>query len=501
MDFLPEILQKRASQAPTSLALVHDSRRLSYSQLYELASIVACNLHRHGLSPNQRVAMLLPNSPEAVALIYGTWLAGGVIVPLNPQAHAHEACTLAKHAEARFLIHEPAQRDIDATTAHSTVTAISITELLTATNEPSVSHRAAKSGDLAMLLYTSGTTGQPKAVMLSHGNILTNVSAIIEYLQLTEKDSVLLVLPFNYSYGNSVLHTHLAVGATIVIERNLIFPHAMVDTMVREKVTGFSGVPSTFSLLLTRVDPANLQLTSLRYITQAGAAMPKALLDQLRNALPQVRVFIMYGQTEATARLTYVPPERLDDKQGSVGIPIRGVELQIRDEHLRTLHSPDAGDIWVRGPSVMLGYWKDEAATREVLLDGWLKTGDGGYLDSDGFLFLVGRRSDIIKTGAHRVNPIEVEETIADIPGIDDAGVAGIDDNILGQSIAAYIVIAPGHDITIERIKAHCRERMAAYKVPKQVYFVDSLPRTASGKLRRIDLASVPTRQVTKGIH
>jgi acyl-CoA synthetase (AMP-forming)/AMP-acid ligase II len=209
----------------------------------------------------------------------------------------------------------------------------------------------------------------------------------------------------------------------------------------------------------------------------------------------------MYGQTEATARLTYVPPERLHDKQGSVGIPIRGVELQILDEHLQTLHSPEAGDIWVRGPSVMLGYWKDEAATREVLTDGWLKTGDTGYLDSDGFLFLVGRRSDIIKTGAHRVNPIEVEETIADIPGVVDTGVAAIDDNILGQSIAAYIVIAPEHDITIERIKAHCRERMAAYKVPKQVYFVDSLPRTASGKLRRIELSSAPTKQGTKGIH
>jgi acyl-CoA synthetase (AMP-forming)/AMP-acid ligase II len=441
--------------------------------------------------------MLLQNSPEAVALMYGAWLNGSVIVPLNPQARGHEISTLVKHAGARILVSEPAYRDLDAMVGKATL----IAELTEPTTPANRAVAEVNDRSLAMLLYTSGTTGHPKAVALSHGNLAANVTSIISYLQLTHNDSVLSVLPFNYSYGNSVLHTHLAAGGTIVLEKNMVFPHAIAETMAREKVTGFSGVPATFALLLTRANLAALPLDSLRYVTQAGAAMPTALVDKLQAALPQARIYVMYGQTEATARLSYVPPERLCEKPGSAGIPVPGVEIVIRNENLEALAPCVTGDIWVRGPNVMQGYWQDEAATREVLVNGWLKTGDIGYLDEDGFLFLAGRRSDIIKTGAHRVHPLEIEEVIAGLPGISEVVVAGIDDDLLGQAIAAWVVPEPGADIGIDKIKARCRDMLATYKIPKQVRIVATLPRTASGKLRRIELSSPTSATSTKEVH
>ena len=505
MDSLPETLGRQAREHPRSLAIVDGIHRLTYVQLHEMTCIVADRLCKYGISPGDRVAMLLPNSAQAVALIYGTWLVGGVIVPLNPQARGQEVCALAQHSGARIVVCEPGYRDLDAVagaTATRNTTVLMIADLTTAAGDTlNPAPAALNADDLAMLLYTSGTTGHPKAVMLSHGNISANVAAIINYLELTREDRVLSVLPFNYSYGSSVLHTHLAVGATIVLEKNLVFPHAIAETMEREKVTGFPGVPSTFALLLSRVDLAGMRLDSLRYVTQAGAAMSAALVEKLRKALPQTRIFIMYGQTEATARLSYVPPDRLGDKPGSAGIPVSGVEIEIRDEQRRALKPHDSGEVWVRGPNVMQGYWHDEPATHAVLVDGWLKTGDIGYLDDEGFLFLVGRRSDIIKTGANRVHPGEIEEVIAGLAGVSEVAVAGIDDELLGQTIAAWVVPEPGRDISVEGIKARCREMLASYKIPKQVQIVATLPRTASGKLRRFELSSPKPTTRTKEVH
>ena len=505
MDTLPEALRRQAREHPGSLAVVDGTESLTYARLHELACVIANRLQERGISPGDRVAMLLPNSPQAVALIYGTWLAGGVIVPLNPLARGHEVGTLARHAGARIIVCEPGYRDLDAivesTRTDGSISAVMIPDLLTPISNTPHASATLNADDLAMLLYTSGTTGHPKAVMLLHRNISANISAIISYLGLTREDRVLSVLPFNYSYGSSVLHTHLAVGATIFLEKNMVFPHAMAETMARERITGFQGVPSTFALLLSRVDLGKFPLHSLRYVAQAGAAMSTALVDKLRMALPQAQIFIMYGQTEATARLSYVPPDRLVDKPGSAGIPVPGVEMEIRDEQRRPLEPRETGDVWVRGPNVMQGYWRYEPATRAALVDGWLKTGDIGYLDDEGFLFLAGRRSDIIKTVAHRVHPGEIEEVIAGLAGVAEVAVAGIDDELLGQTIAAWVVPEPGLDVSIECVKARCRDMLAGYKIPREVQIVATLPRTASGKLRRTELSSLKPTTATKEVH
>ena len=216
--------------------------------------------------------------------------------------------------------------------------------------------------------------------------------------------------------------------------------------------------------------------------------MQPTLLKRLLATLAHESVFVMYGQTEATARLTYVPPRELDRKLGSVGIPVRGVRVEIRDEQGRRLQVGQVGDVWVSGPNVMLGYWGNDSATAEVLRDGWLKTGDMGRLDQDGYLFLVGRRSDMIKTGAHRVCPQDVEEAIAELPGVQEVAVVGVNDELLGQSIKAFVVPARDVNLSPMQVKAHCKARLASYKIPKDVELVTSLPRTATGKIRKAEL-------------
>ena len=486
---------------PTRTALVDADRRLSYTALWQQVRALAAQFWKSGLGRGDRVALILPNGIEAVVACYATWLAGAVVVPLNAQARARDFTVWLAHSDARFVVCEEDHRDVSEALRALASPPTRITAGVDGFNdaradaahaadvptEPAALDEIA-SHDLAMLLYTSGTTGQPKGVMLSHANLAANTDSIVAYLGLDSSDSIVASLPFYYSYGASVLHTHLAVGARLVIERNLVFPHVMVETMVRERVSGFAGVPSSFVLLLNRVPLAQFDLSALRYVTQAGGAMAPAVIQRLRAALPQARLFVMYGQTEASARLTWLPPARLDEKPGSAGLPIAGVRIEVRDDAGAALPAGTPGEVWVCGANVMRGYWKDPAASAAVLHDGWLKTGDMGHLDEEGFLFLCGRRSDMIKTGAHRVHPQDIEEVIAELDSVAEVAVVGVDDDVLGQTIKAFVVSATSTPLSAEQIKAHCRARLAPYKIPKEVETVDSLPRTASGKIRRAQL-------------
>lgn len=341
----------------------------------------------------------------------------------------------------------------------------------------------------AAILYTSGTTGSPKGVTLTHRNLSSNVESIVGYLGLTAADVIVSVLPFYYSYGASVLHTHLRVGGRVVIHPNFVFPHAVMDAMARHRASGFSGVPSTFALLLDRVAIGDYDLSSLRYLTQAGGAMAPALAQRVCEAFPQARLFVMYGQTEATARLAWLPPEERAARPRSAGKAIDGVVLDVRDEAGRPLPPGTHGEVWARGANIMAGYWNAPGPSREVLVDGWLRTGDMGHLDADGYLYLSGRRSDMIKSGAHRIHPVDIEEAICELPEVSEAAVVGVDDDALGQSIRAFVVPAAGAVLDADRVKRHCRSRLAGYKVPADVRFVEDLPRTASGKIRRFALA------------
>ena len=503
-------LRAHALGEPGRRAVADGERRIDYGNLWAQAAAFCRFLKTAGIGRGDRVAVILPNCIEAIVAVYACWLADAVVVPLNAQARARDMEPWLRHSEARCVLFEAGHRDVlQAIEALQTpILRVATGSSEAAASATSWAQAIAQAGnaaesesgadDLAMILYTSGTTGAPKGVMLSHANLAANVDSIIAYLQLDKDDSIVSVLPFYYSYGASVLHTHLASGAFVVLEQNLVFPHLMVETMARERVSGFSGVPSTFLLLLNRVPLDDYDLSALRYLTQAGGAMAPATAQRLREALPQAKLYIMYGQTEATARLAWLPPDMIEKKPGAVGIAVAGVELAVRREDGTPAAALEVGEVHARGPNVMLGYWRNPEASHTVLRDGWLKTGDMGYLDDDGYLFLSGRRSDMIKTGAHRVHPKDVEEVLAELAGIDEVAVVGVDDDTLGQVIKAVIVPRPHHALTDQRIKAHCRERLAGYKIPKLIEFVDVLPKTASGKIRRAQLtATIEPREVS----
>lgn len=491
---LVENLLRSAERHPERYAIQEGSSRITYARLQSQVAAIAAELRRLGLRQGERVAIVLPNSGEFVAAYYGILMAGGVAVLLNAAAKSRDFISWLGDSECTFVLAEPNNNEV--------VAAIAALErkprFMAASGDPDspfglplgapFSQPGAGGEQPASILYTSGTTGKPKGVVLSHHNLLSNTASIVEYLGLTAEDSIVTILPFYYSYGGSVLHTHLSAGGRVILEKNLLYPHALVETLARESATGFAGVPSTFALLLSRVKLRDYDLSAIRYVTQAGGAMSPALTQRLREALPRAAVIVMYGQTEATARLTYLPPALLDAKLGSVGIPVPGVSIEIRREDGSAAAVDEVGEIWASGPNVMLGYWRNDAATRDVKRDGWLKTGDMGRRDTDGFIFIVGRRSDMIKAGAHRIHPQDIEDVIAELPQVQESAVVGIDDELLGQTIRAFVVPVASATLTPMQVQAHCRERLASYKVPKTVEVVASLPRTASGKIRRAEL-------------
>ena len=500
-SFLVHMLRTSAERNPRAEVVLHRERRITYGEMWSNVLRVAAFLREHGLEKGQRVALLLENSPEYIAAYYGALAAGGVAVALNSAAKMRDLANWLQHSGAAWLIVDAKHPEFSQITARYDGVGLRLV-LVGDGNAPEPSHAHswddvltttprvdalldAAEEDVAAIIYTSGTTGRPKGVTLSHGNLSSNVASILQYLKLASMDRCLNILPFYYSYGNSVLHTHLAVGGSLVLENSLAYPHKILERMAKEKVTGFSGVPSTYSLLLNRTRLSDYDLSALRYMTQAGGAMAPAQIKRLKEELGHVDFYVMYGQTEATARLTYLPAEKLFDKLGSVGIPIPGVEILICDEHGSPVLDGVAGEIHARGNNVMLGYWNDPEASRHVLRNGWLKTGDIARRDQDGYFYIEGRRSDMIKSGAHRINPKEIEEVIAELDAVAEVAVVGVSDEILGQTIKAVIVPRVGAELSAMAVQAYCHKNLAAYKIPKHIEFVTELPKTASGKVKR----------------
>lgn len=492
-------LESAVRAAPGAPALATRDTHWTYRELASAVDAAQRALCARSARRGSRVAILLGNSPQYVAMYYGAMAAARVAVPLDTQEKRRTLTQQIRHCGASLLCGDPAHPEWAAVSVDAAEYGVDIMQLPRHTGPDSaasfidlvrVSSRAEPPTQIdpdepAAIFFTSGSTGRPKGVVLSHRNLLSNAQAIAGYLGLTTADRGLCLLPTHFSYGNSVLNSHLVCGASLVIEDSLASPQSILQRIRDESITGLAGVPSTFSVLRARTQPRNFDLRSLRYITQAGGAMPRALISWLQQELPHARLFLMYGQTEATARITYLPPERVGDKPGSVGIPIAGVDIEI----LRAGHKAapmEVGEIRVRGPNVMLGYWQDAEASAQALRDGWLYTGDLGHRDAEGFLYIDGRLSDLIKTGAYRVSPAEIEEVIASLAGVSEVAVTAVADAMLGHTIKAVVVADA--ELDAKSIQAHCRAQLASYKVPRVIELAASLPRTASGKVQRSKL-------------
>jgi len=493
------------------VALEHDTHQYRYHDLEDEANRIASLLRAQGVERNDRVALLLDNGFDYVAGFFGILKAGACCVALNSSNKTRTTALLLQDSGAVGLITQGLMVKTDLPeiaqaaknlsfvlvdrAAPSWVLPDRIHVLLRQDVEAaSTEHHPlpVSSDDLCAILYTSGSTGKPRGVTLSHGNLMANTEQILAYLELGADDSVLSVLPFHYSYGNSLLLTHVAVGGRVVVDNRFAYPATIVDALEERRVTSFAGVPSTYAILTNRTDFLQRSWPDLRYLTQAGGAMTPALQRRLRETLPaRIHLFIMYGQTEAGARLSWLPPELLPTKYGSIGRGIPGVDLTVRREDGSICGVGEVGEVVASGPNIMQGYWNDPAETALVLKNGRLHTGDLGRQDEDGDIWLVDRMKNMIKAGANRVSAKEIEETIAEVPGVQEVCVVGIPDEMLGEAIEAFVVPQPGGDFDPNTIRQHCRRHLALFKIPRAIHQLDTMPRSSAGKVLKQELLNL----------
>ncbi len=337
----------------------------------------------------------------------------------------------------------------------------------------------------AEIIFTSGSTGKPKGVMVSHKNLIANTSSIVEYLKLTQDDRMLVVLPFYYCYGLSLLHTHLRVGGSIVFNNSFIFLGSVIKSLLDHKCTGFAGVPTHFQILLRKSDSfKKTHFPDMRYVTQAGGKLAPIFIDEFRANHPEIRFIVMYGQTEATARLSWLPPELWEKKKGSMGKGIPGVELKVVNEKGELIKPGETGEVIARGDNIMMGYFADEEGTKKAIRNGWLYTGDLGTVDEERYIYLTARSKEIIKVRGKRISPKEIEAVILSMPEVIDCTVEGIEDEIEGEKLKATVVIKkdPQQPITKDFLVEYCSKHLELFKVPQVYDLKDELTISPTGK-------------------
>ena len=473
-----DFLLERGS--PTDVAIIEGSRSWTYAELRDGAAALASHLRDTGLPVGAPVLVAGGNSFFWVAAYLAILKLGLVAVPAGadlrrvPERMSWLGCRtiMVDRRDRQRLILDP---DL------TVITEQDITDDAPGywPDRPTIAH------DDAALMFTSGSTADPKAVRVTHGNLQANTESIIEYLHLTRTDRMLVVLPFFYCFGASLLHTHLRVGGSVVLCNTFAFPETAVQAMTDNACTGLAGVPSTFAVLLRRSTFGHRPLPHLRRIQQAGGHLANPLIEQLERCQPQAEVFVMYGQTEATARLSYLPPHRLHDKLGSIGHGIPGVELQVRGLDGQPVAAGEQGEIWARGENVSPGYYRNPVATRDKFQDGWLRTGDLGRVDDEGFIYVVDRKDDFIKSWGHRVSALEVEEAALGMPDVVNAAVVGTPDDMAGELIVLFAEMTGNDSAREERLRKHLETTLSRHLVPDVIHLVPRLPLNANGKVDR----------------
>ncbi|HEV7518221.1 MAG TPA: class I adenylate-forming enzyme family protein [Thermoanaerobaculia bacterium] len=519
---IQDALLRQASLGGERPCLLEGGRTFSYSEVAALAGRFAGWLAGRGLPPGGRVALLLGNSHRYVAALLGTLAAGGIAVPLHPlepgsvgnagnadgavgppsrlaaalagsgaallvTEERHLALAAAIPGRPPIVCLDPAGPLPVLPTLPTPVEPLHLGELAAA---PPPRGRG-EAATPALLLYTSGSTGVPKGVVLTHGNVVASTEGVLSYLRLDPGDRGLAVLPFPYVYGQSVLLTHLAAGASLALPSRASYPQVVLRELSQLGVTGLSGVPSTFLLLLGKGDFTGLTFPRLRYLTVAGGALPEPAVADLARCFPAARIFLMYGATEAAGRISYLPPERLADKPGSIGIPIPGVEMRVVRAG-RPAPPGEEGEIEVRGATLSPGTWPLAAPNLENPENtGWYAPGDLGYRDEDGFFYLTGRTSDLLKIGGYRVSAAEIERALYATGLVVECAVVGRPDALLGERAEAFAV-PRGPAVEAAAVLARLAGRLPAHQLPARLHLVPDLPRTASGKIAKRALPELP---------
>lgn len=515
---LHQTLENAARDHGNKVALKCGATSFTYADIDAQANRLAQFLRTRGVKRGDRVATFVDNGIEAVVSIYAALKCGAVFMPINPLTKKDKLTYMLNDARASALIAHDilASEFIESLQTNGTVqTCVVVGENDLGPDAGKLGGRLVKysvavSGpatiarepweqeiidqDLAGLIYTSGSTGDPKGVMLTHLNMVTAARSISTYLELRHDDIIVCVLPLAFDYGLYQMLMSVLKGATVVMETSFAFPVRVLETMVREKVTVFPGVPTVFSLLMNLKTLRNYDLSSLRAITNTAAALSEEHIRQLRSLFPHALLFSMYGLTECK-RVTYLPPSQLDIRPTSVGRGMPNEEVWLVDEEGKRLPNGSTGELVIRGSNVMRGYWEKPAATAERLKPGpipgemILYSGDLFRTDSEGWLYFVARRDDIIKSRGEKVSPKEVENTLYSLEGVLEAAVIGVHDPILGQAVKAFLVLKDGQAYTEREVIKFCLSRMESFMAPKYVQFVAELPKTNTGKIKKTGLS------------
>jgi len=504
-------LESSTQKYPDKNAIWYNNEWMTFSQIDILSNKLGNYLKETGIQRGDRVALLYENSYDYIIAYYAILKIGAVTVALNTDTTPEALIYLLNDSGAKAIIANnkhskqlfPAleklphlkhvilnNNDLSQYVQFKYKNIIKLSEIYahSLSNQPDV---RCIDIDLASIVYTSGSTGKPKGVTLSHLNIISNTQSIVKYIELTQDDRIMVVLPFYYIYGKSLLNTHFYVGASVVIDNRFAFPNVILETMQKTQVTGFSGVPSTFMILLNQSSVRKYKFESLRYLTQAGGAMAPIIQKDVAKVFAPAKLYIMYGATEASARLSYLDPEMLKYKWGSIGKAIPNVDLFIADEHGKELPQGKIGEIVARGSNLMAGYWNDPDETSKALKNGLYYTGDLGKMDEDGFLYVVGRIKDMIKVGGERISAKEIEEAILEIKEVQEAAVIGVEDQTLGEAIKAFVVSKnQNNGIEENKIREILRDKLPSFKMPKYIEFRENLPKNESGKILKTILKS-----------
>lgn len=512
MDYLVHhMLRASATRFPEKEALVHGAVRLSYRTVAAQCAGLAAGLRAAGLQRGERVGIFLDPSVQQVLSIFGVSQAGGVYVPINQVLFPDQVAHIARDCGMTALITtktklatlSPVLKEVPTLKFVVLDAEVGGQECpLPATVFADLCHLLPSSTwnevtiekDLAAILYTSGSTGRPKGVMLSHAQIIAGASIVSTYLEITDRERILAVLPFSFDAGMNQLTTAFQQGATLILT-TFVFAREIVQMLLKENITGLAGVPTLWSLL---AQPASTlhktSLPHLRYVTNTGGAMPQPVLKTLRQVLPGTKVVLMYGLTEAF-RSTYLPPEELDRRPTSMGKAIPDTEILVVTDQGEPCRPGEIGELVHRGPTVSMGYWGQPDLTAKVLRphpflpkelgdqERVCYSGDLVKMDEDGFLYFVGRRDTMIKSSGFRISPTEVEEALFSCGKLKGVAVIGIPDEVLGQTIKAFAVLRDGESLEADELLAYCGEKLPRHMVPKAVELLSDLPKTSSGKV------------------
>jgi long-chain acyl-CoA synthetase len=501
-----------AEAAPDKDAVVDEYGRRTYAQLRDDALRFASVLQEAGLERGDRVALYLDNTVDCSAAIFGVLLAGGAFNVINPQTKAEKLAYILNDSEASFLVAESHSAAIaeealasvrsvrDVYTTGGADAPVAFAPFRDAVEAAQPEPRPAETipPDLAALVYTSGTTGDPKGVMMSQGQLVFTVGSIVEYLRLDADDRILNILPFAFTYGLNQLFLTTRLGATLLLERSFTFPAKTLSRMRAEQATVFPAVPTVYATILGMSHPEPYD--SVRCLTNAAAGLPPALHESLRRVFPNALLYRMYGQTECI-RVCYLEPELIDEKPTSIGKAIPGTEAIVLDDFGKPVEPGETGILHVRGPHIMMGYWRAPELTARHLREGpypgerMLCTYDHFTLDADGDLYFVDRSDDIIKTRGEKVSSVEVENALHEIDGVKQAAVIGVPDDLLGQAVRAYVVLSDDVRLAEQEIIRICRSKLENFMVPREVLLVEELPQTESGKVRKKSLVQGGPRQ------